>query len=329
MSKVKIGILGCGRIAQLAHLKILTSLPKVELAAFAESDAAASLLGQRMAPKALAFTDYREVLDLPEIQAVVICLPNALHAEAATMALQKGKHVYLEKPLATNLADAGEILATWRGSGRVGMMGFNQRFHPVIRDFKKNIQSGKKGQVLSVRSVMSQAARTLPGWKKSRHTGGGVLLDLASHHIDLIHFLFEKKIVEVIAQIESRQSEEDHAALDLRLENGLLIQSLFSMNAAAPEDRFEIDTTQKRFTMDRFRSFDRQNFLRKIVWPDYEPSYQAALAYFIEAVQASRQAAPDFTDGFRGLQVIAAAEESAKTGKAVSLRETHENFTCQ
>ncbi len=329
MSKLKIGILGCGRIAQLVHLKILTSLPKAELVAFAESDTVSRQLAKRFAPNALAFADYREVLELPEIQAVVICLPNVLHAEAAIRALQKGKHVYLEKPFATNLEDAGEILSIWRGSGRIGMMGFNQRFHPVIRDFKRNIQSGKIGKVLSVRSVMSQAERNLPAWKKFRDTGGGVLLDLASHHMDLIHFLFEEKIVEILAQIESRQSEGDYATLRLRLASGLLIQSLFSMNAATPEDRFEIDTAKKKFTMDRYRSFDRQNFLKKMIWPTYEPSYQAALTYFIEAIQSGRQAAPDFTDGFRSLQVIAAAEESAKTGKAVSLRETHENFACQ
>ncbi len=328
MSKVKIGILGCGRIAQLVHLKILTSLPKAELVAFAESDAAARQLAQRAASNAVAVTDYREVLELPEIQAVVICLPNALHAEAAIAALQKGKHVYLEKPLATNLEDAGKILSAWHGSGRIGMMGFNQRFHPVIRDFQKKIWSGKIGKCLKVRSVISQAARNLPDWKKFRQTGGGVLLDLASHHMDLIYFLFEQKITEVFAQIESRQSEADYAKLHLRLGNGLLIQSLFSMNAANPEDRFEIYTAKKKFTINRYRSFDRKNFLKKMIWPDYEPSYQTALMHFVEAVQSGRQVTPDFTEGFRSLQVIKAAEESARTGQVVSLKEIYENSAC-
>src|SRR5436189_74562 len=101
MPALRIGLIGCGYIGVI-HLNTLRRSPQADVVAFAEPDAERRQIARRQLPQAAAFADYRELLDQAEIKAVVVCLPNALHSEAAIAALQAGKHVYLEKPLALN-----------------------------------------------------------------------------------------------------------------------------------------------------------------------------------------------------------------------------------
>jgi myo-inositol 2-dehydrogenase/D-chiro-inositol 1-dehydrogenase len=340
---LKVGLIGCGRIAQLVHLNILTRLPNAELVALAEADPQRLEEAKRRAPGAVAFADYQQLLEMPEVGALVICLPNALHAAATVAALERGKHVYLEKPLATNLGDARCVLEAWKRANVVAMMGFNYRFNALYQATKRQIESGRLGELVAARSVFSTAAQTLPDWKSNRQSGGGVLLDLASHHIDLIRFFFRQEAQEVFAETRSQCSESDSATLQLRLADGLLVQSFFSLSAVE-EDRFEIYGQAGKLSVDRYLSLDvrvtsptlrdiRFNQLRhglralkrcsylldKIRAPASEPSYLAALANFVAAAKANRPTAPDFLDGYRSQEVIEAAEESARTRAVVAL----------
>lgn len=345
MSVLKVGLIGCGRIAQLVHLNVLRNLPGVELAALAELDPQRRAEASQRAPGAMSVADYQELLAMPEVEAVVICLPNALHVEAAVAAFEQGKHVYLEKPLATNLPEAQSVLTAWRRAGAVGMIGFNFRFNPLYQALKQRLQSNRIGELISARSVFSTAAHSRPQWKHTRQSGGGVLLDLASHHVDLVHFLFDQPVGEVAATVRSQQSEDDSALLQLRLADGLLVQSFFSMSAIE-EDRFEIYGQAGKLAVERYSSVDveitepaaafarfkrwgrhltsllrSRYILKKLLAPSHEPSYQAALAHFVAATQGRHPARPDLQDGYRSLAVIEAAEESARTGRIVSLDE--------
>src|SRR5690349_4476182 len=128
-STVAIGVIGCGQIAQAVHLPVLSRLPGVRVTALADTDATRLSQAAARVPRAACFSDYARLLATPEVDAVVICAPPALHAEVAVAALKANKHVYLEKPLATTLEDADRVCEVWRQSGRVGMIGFNYRFN--------------------------------------------------------------------------------------------------------------------------------------------------------------------------------------------------------
>lgn len=272
-----------------------------------------------------------------------ICLPNVLHAEAAIAAFEKGKHVYLEKPLATNVADGERVVEAWRRSGLVGMIGFNYRFQRLYQRLRQQIRAGRLGELVGMSSVFSTAGRELPEWKLTRENGGGVLLDLASHNIDLIANLLEQPVAEVFARIQSKRSEEDTAALQLRLASGLAVQRFFSLSAAE-EDRFELYGTAGKLTADRYLSSHVEisdparnlarikkfgHSIRSLIHSPYllerfrqetcDPSFHSALAYFVESVRLGRAAQPDLLDGLRSLTVIEAAEESAGAGCAVSI----------
>ncbi len=341
MPALRIGLMGCGQMAQSIHLPVLTRLPDVQLVALAETDPGCLKKACDFAPKALTFDHYEKLLQLEEMDAVVICLPNHLHAEAAVATLQRGKHVYLEKPLATNLKEGRKVLTSWQQAGTIGMMGFNYRFNPIYQVMQQKIGAGKIGHLLYARSVFSTPIRPMPEWKKFRQTGGA-LLDLASHHIDLTRFIFNQEIVEISAKIGSIQTEDDQAILELRLADGLQVQSFFSISSVE-EDGFEVYGQTGKLSTNRYLSpdvemngptLDRIRFRRlwrslkaslhipylldKIRQSGTEPSYRKALAHFVAAAKEDRLTTPDFYDGYRSLEIVAAAEESAKTGQRIS-----------
>jgi myo-inositol 2-dehydrogenase / D-chiro-inositol 1-dehydrogenase len=338
MQPLRVGIAGCGRIAQLIHLAILPRLPGVKVVALADPDPLRREDARRRVPAAIALEDYHELLAIPEIQAVVICLPSSQHAEAAVAALRQGKHVYLEKPIATSSDEAESVLEAWKSAGAVGMIGFNYRFNPLFQAMRRAVQSDRLGELVCVRTVFSTSGRDLPEWKKRVKNGGGVLLDLASHHIDLVHFLFGQPVCEVSAGVWSRRSEADSATLDLRLASGLPVQSFVSLDSVE-EDRVDVYGRAGKLTVNRYRSLDVElsdvdakldplrcigrglrmlrsssHIVRKMRSPGHAPSYHAALSHFVDAVRSNRPASPDFSDGYRSLLVVKAAEESAGKG---------------
>ncbi|HEY4281744.1 MAG TPA: Gfo/Idh/MocA family oxidoreductase [Chthoniobacterales bacterium] len=343
MSRLRIGLIGCGHIGRVVHLETLRRLPNAQVVSLADADGDRLKLAHAKIPEAATFSDYRRLLDDDGIDAVVICLPNALHAEAAVVALERKKHVYLEKPLAVNLDEGKAVLEAWERSGRVGMIGFNYRFNPLHREMRRLLQTTAIGNPIGGRTAWTTAAERLPVWKTARLTGGGVLLDLASHHFDLMRFWFDEEIVEVYANVRSQRSEYDTASVQVRLSGGLLVENFFSMSSIEDE-QFEIYGSTGKLSFNRFKSWNIekdgrrvQSIVRrtlgrivsrlpnsryaitKLRAPGLEPSFSAALVEFVSAAQVEKQIHPDLEDGFKSLRVVIAAEESARLGRPVSI----------
>jgi myo-inositol 2-dehydrogenase/D-chiro-inositol 1-dehydrogenase len=239
------------------------------------------------------------------------------------------------------LDDGQRVLDAWKDAGVVGMMGFNYRFSPLYREVKRQLDAGRLGALVAVRSVFSTAARGDRAWRGSRDRGGGVLLDLASHHVDLLRFLLGQEVHEVSAALHSQRSEDDTAMVQLRFADGLLTQSFFSLSAVE-DDRLDVYGEAGRLTVDRYLSLEpeivsptrasaRLQQLRhgvrslaragyafdKLRAPGHEPSYAAALAHFVAAVRGECVASPDVRDGYHSLATVDAAERSARSGRAV------------
>jgi len=275
---------------------------------------------------------------MPDVDAVVIALPPALHVDAAVAALRHGKHVYVEKPLATSLVDATRLVAEWRTTKLTAMVGFNYRYHPIVQRARERILAGAIGTPVGVRSVFSTSARPIAPWKQRRESGGGVLLDLAVHHADLLPYLLDTRVAGVWADVRSVRTEHDTAFLHLRLTSGCAAACLFSLSAVE-EDRIEIYGTSGKLTIDRYGSLRAEvspaaargafgvaverligelaefpAAVRKRRAPMHDPSFPAALQAFVRAVQGGAPASPSLEDGLRAVAVIEAAESSARTG---------------
>ena len=345
MQVVNIGLIGCGRIATLVYLNILCKSPGLSLTAIAEPDAVRRERAAKAAPRAELYTDYRDLLRNPGIDAVIICLPTQMHAEAAISAFASGKHVYLEKPIALDTSQADEILKAWNESGLVGMTGFNLRFNPVYMSLKEHIASGTVGEITYVRTAFSYWRREFPEWRKHRASGGGALLDLGSHHVDLLRYTLDAEIERVSATVRSHRTEGDNALCEFRTTGGIDIQSYLSITSI-DEDKIEVYGTRGRLSADRFNStfsivtsdtqrpgplsqiksdigslFHCRSLKDAILFPGKEPSFTSAIEYFLSAVRGGTGVSPDLLDGYNCLKVLAAAEESAETGLVMTVGE--------
>lgn len=343
MQDINVGLIGCGRIASLVYLNFLNKIPGLSLKAIAEPDTVKREKAGLSAPHAALYTDYKDFLRDPNLSAVIICLPNHMHSEAAIASLENGKHVYLEKPIAINVTQADEVIRVWNESNLVGMMGFNLRFNPLYTSLKKQIEAGAVGDVICVRTVFTSSGRALPEWKKSRSTGGGALLDLASHHVDLMRFILGNEVIQISARIKSHSTEDDIAILEYKTSDDIAVQSYFSISSA-DEDKIEVFGTRGRLYADRYNSLNVQiitpesqrrgmlsqmnrsirsllrssNIKDKLFAPGREPSFEIALSHFVSAVRGVEKARPDLLDGYKCLTVLEAAEESARTGQVIS-----------
>lgn len=336
---LRVGLVGLGRIAERVHLKVLEGLPDVEVVAVAEPAPERQTVARDRLPHASLFADMAQMLDEAAADAVLICAPPALHAPLAIEAFEAGRHVYLEKPLAIDLEGGSRVLDAWRHSGRVGTLGFNYRFHPLLLNLKQRVTAGELGAPIVLRSMFSVVQDEAPEWGRARRTGGGALLDLGSHHFDLFRFLLEDEIVEVSARVWTHRWEDDTAAVTLRLAGGVHVDALFAVGSV-DEDRIEVFGETGKLTWDRYRGaldFSPAEFrygraaamgrelaslvgaARRLLDPVGEPSYRGALAAFASAARGEGPTGPTILDGYRSLEIVVAAEESARRASPVPL----------
>jgi predicted dehydrogenase len=314
---LRVGLLGCGGIAASIHLPILAGMREVAVTALAEPDETRRQEAARLVPQAACFAGFAELLTTADLDAVVITLPNTLHAPAAIAAFQRGLHVYLEKPLASSLAEGRELLAAWRSAATVGMIGYNYRFLPSYQRARDLIQSDRIGPVVALRSVFCTTRRAVPEWKQRRETGGGALLDLVSHHLDLAAWLVGTPPSSLSCDLLSRQTDDDIALLQLAFPGGISAQ-LFGAFGGPEQHRFEIlgergalmvDPYGSEFVETRPAALDGVRLLhllaaaralasprywqRKVSGSHWHVSYRQALGCFVHGAWAGRAQEPD------------------------------------
>ena len=193
MDKLRYGVIGTGNIAVCKHLPgyaALTGDVEIVAACDIDRDRLDRVADQYHIPQ--RFTDWRELLAVKELDFVSVCVPNYLHAPVTVAALQAGKHVHCEKPMAVNGPLAQQMLEESRRCGRVLMVGLNNRFTPWNRYALDCVKSGALGTVYHAKcGWIRRAGLPHTAWFADKAlAGGGALIDLGVHYIDLVlHFL--------------------------------------------------------------------------------------------------------------------------------------------
>ncbi|MCC7128790.1 MAG: Gfo/Idh/MocA family oxidoreductase, partial [Anaerolineae bacterium] len=235
--KYQIGVIGAGSIARKRHLPELLDNPHVRIAAVCDTvleraEEMTEIYGGK------AFSDYRDLLALKGLDAVIVCATNTTHAEMTIAALQAGKHVLCEKPMATTLPAARAMIEAAEQSGKFLMIAHNQRLAPACVKAGEILQSGKLGKVLTFQTVFGHpgseywaidAGRT---WFYERQVAGlGVMSDLGIHKIDLVHWLLDDDFSEAAAMAGTLNKVnaagalidvEDNALCLLRTKRGVM-----------------------------------------------------------------------------------------------------------
>ncbi len=196
---VRIGVVGCGWVAERVHLPALRSIPTFDVVALADIDA------QRMSQLAVRFgiaRTYAEpvaLFDDPTLDAVAICVPPLLHADAVIAALDAGKHVFVEKPLALSHADLERVVRRAASASHTTLVGFNLRHHRLIRKARDVVQAGTLGRLRLVRMTFCSGRDQMPNWRRNESSSGGIVSELGTHHFDVLRFITGSDIEDVRA----------------------------------------------------------------------------------------------------------------------------------
>ncbi len=323
VSKIGVGLIGCGAIASYYHLPILAGHQRVRVVAVADPSVQALDRARRITPAALLYTDPERLLDRMDIDAIVVCAESAQHAELARRVAAHRKALYLEKPLATSAADASTAIAAVQAAGIQATIGFNYRFHPLHQDAHRILETGGVGEVRTVRAIFHEPARRkqMPAWKHQRGTGGGALLDLGSHSFDLLCWHVGAEIASVSGSLLSRVTEHDTARLHVAMVGGVNADVDCRLGHKAA-DVFEVQGAKQTLRIDRLRGSlslarapgirtPRSARWRLRVLRKSEPSFALALHAWIDRLLGADVILPTLEDGLRSLQAVLAAEASA------------------
>ncbi len=190
--KLKIGIIGSGGIAQGCHMRGYASMPELcEMVAVCDVNPETAKTAAEKYSVGKTYTDYRELLKDPEIDAVSVATPNAYHVEPTVAALKAGKHVICEKPLGMNADECRRMCKAADESGKILQVALQQRFTGAARFMKTYIDGGNMGDIYYARA-QALRRRGVPGWGvfiDKEKQGGGPLIDIGVHILDLTLFL--------------------------------------------------------------------------------------------------------------------------------------------
>ena len=218
MKKLKIGIIGCGGIANGKHMPALKTVPEVEMVAFCDivKERAEKAAAEFGAEGAQVFTDYRELLAL-DLDVVHVLTPNRQHSQITVDALEAGKHVMCEKPMAINTAEAQRMLDAAKRTGKKLSIGYQNRFRKDSMYLKKCCEAGDLGEIYYARAQAIRR-RAVPTWGvflDAENQGGGPLIDIGTHALDLTLWLMDNYEPEMVVGSTFRKLADNENAANM------------------------------------------------------------------------------------------------------------------
>ncbi len=353
MNPIKIAVVGVGSISR-AHIESYRATPETELYAFCDiNETRLRYMGEKYGITRL-YTDEAQMLaELPEIEAVSVCTWNSAHAPCSIMALNAGKHVLCEKPMATNVADAVAMKEAAEKSGKLLMIGFVRRFGRdcfLVRDL---IRNGSLGEIYYSKAVNIRRNGNPGGWfgEKSR-SGGGPLIDLGVHSIDLVRYLMgmpdavsvygttfcklgdRRNIKTPKKYVASSRTDhdvcdcEDLASALIRFDNGavLSVEMSFALNTADETNNIQLFGTSAGVKMDGGVTLfgETDGYLTDTAFDgktglDFDEAFRREVGHFAACIRGKETCINTADDGIALMKILTAIYRSAEEGHEVTL----------
>jgi UDP-N-acetylglucosamine 3-dehydrogenase len=336
MAKIRVAVIGVGNMGK-NHVRVYSQISDADLVAISDIDKG-SVKSVASSCGAKWYIDYKKMLAKEEIDAVSIVVPTTKHEEVALDAIDYGKHVLLEKPIAGSIKSAEKIVQRADKAGVNLMVGHIERFNPVVARTKQLIDEGKLGQVVSI------SAKRVGPYANIKNDIG-VCLDLAIHDIDVMRFITNDEVSEVYAKIGNNLClNEDYASILLTLQKGAT--GLIDTNWLTPTKirRLDVTGTQGYAALDYISQ--ELNLYGSVLFKDYseyeeltmahgqphmakiktdkEEPLKIELKHFIQSILKNKTPLVDGRTGVRNLEVALAAVQSAKKGRAISFAHASE-----
>jgi len=344
MEKVRIGIVG-SKFAADFHADSHARNPRAEIVAVAAIDNLEEYSRKWGIPETM--TDYKELCKREDIDLIEVCVPNHLHYPVVMEAARHNKHIICEKPFATTVEEAREMVEFCKAQGVKIMYAEDWVFAPALVRAKGLVEEGAIGEVLWIKAKEVHNGSHSPFAQQKKYCGGGCLIHLAIHPIGFVRWFLDEKVVEVNGWVTGGEDKnyyhknytgEDWSAAMLKLESGkyAFCEGNY-ITVGGMDDKVEIYGTEGRMNIDLtfsspIQCYSRPGFAYAIEKTDttkhwtrpavdefHNLGYVDQLAYFIDCVLEDKE--PKFgirgEDGQACVEIIRAAYQSAETGCAV------------
>ncbi|MFD1849742.1 Gfo/Idh/MocA family protein [Oceanobacillus bengalensis] len=334
MDCLRIGVIGCGSIARRRHLPEYANNDKVEIIAVCDSyDVRAKEIAEIYGAK--AYTDYHELLLDPDLDAVSVCLPNSFHAPVSIAALNAGKHVLCEKPMATSHEEATQMIDAATKNDKKLMIAHNQRFVSSHRKARELIGNGELGKIYSFRTVFGHGGPE--GWSIDGRNSWffekekafiGAMGDLGVHKTDLIRYLLGEEVTEIAAFVETNAKEntniDDNAVCILKMESGIIGTLAASWSYVSESDNstiiygengiIRLEDDPEHSLIVQYKNGEVIKYkLDKIQTNDADGQHTSHIIdSFINAIIKDTDVPITGSEGLKSLQVILSALESSQ-----------------
>lgn len=342
---MKAGIIGCGKIAQVRHIPEYLENPDAEIVGYFDFHPERA---QEMAEKfgGRVYETADEMLKDPLIDAVSVCVANCAHAEMTIRALNAGKHVLCEKPMAATIEECEAMVKAAEENGKYLMIDQNQRFTKAHAAAKRMIEEGVIGRVLTFRTAFGHSGPET--WGISKGTGSwffdkkraamGAMADLGVHKTDLIQYLVGGRIVEtqaVMATLDKRDPEgkpvsvDDNAICIYRMDNGVIGTMAASWTYYGEEDNSTVlygsEGIMKIYSNPEFsievikRNGDRALFDLGKIQTNVLQTKTGIIDSFVDAVIHDHEPEISGRSVLSAMRAVFASVESAETGRSVKV----------
>ena len=322
MEKLNVGIIGLGAIGQ-KHCQALAQIEKANIAALADVNES-TLLKTVKTYGGNAYEDYKDLLMQPDLDAVVVATPDEMHTEPCVAAAEAGKHILVEKPIATTVEDAMAVIAAAKKAKVKLMVGFSLRFNLHYLQAKKMVDDGKLGDVISI------FARRLNIKTQADRINGrcGVLMFLGIHDFDALRWIVGSEPVSIYCEestsVTKKYPQENETFSIIRFENGVRACAHIGWNLplqhlGGRDFKLDIMGSKGSLYLDQMRQgieIYSETFSK---YPSVSSGLYIEDKAFVDCVLDDLPSPSTGEDGLVALRMVIAAIESIKTCKPVTL----------
>ncbi len=340
MKKIKIGILGSGGIAQGANIPAFKKLSdKVEILAIGDInfEKAKSVAQKFDIPK--FFNNPESVIEIDEINAISVCVPNKFHAPLTISALNAGKDVLCEKPMSTNVKSAEEMVKAAKKNKKTLMIGMHHRFRGEVIHLKSLINEGKFGKIYYVK-VGWLRRRGVPWWGdwfyNKKLSGGGALIDLGVHMIDLGWYLLGcpppvsayGSTYSIIGKKEAKRLKkkfniDDLACGMIKFKNGanLFFDVSWCLNTKQESGYLNLFGSKCGASLEPYEIYTEFGSVMADVIPKYQKTnaHELEIKHFVECLLNNEKTISPGEQGVQVMKMLDAISKSAEMGNSVLL----------
>lgn len=331
MDKVRVGVVGLGWVAQVVHLPILAKLPEAVIVAACDRDKSRGrLVAEKFAIKSL-YSDIKQMLEQEQLDAVIVATPTDSHKEMALAALNAGKDVLVEKPIARKYDEACAIAEAVKQTKRKLMVGMNHRFRPDTMILKSFLEGKELGKVFYAKTGWLRRKSNDSAWLTQKEkSGGGVFIDLGIVMLDMAFWMMgfpDVKRVSAMNFYHTTKQVEDTACATITMKNGSLIAVEVSWSMHVADDAYycNIFGTDGTASLNPFRiNKELHGNVVNLAPARLDPpqhlfkrSYENELKHFLGAVRDVHAIISTADEAVQRMKIVDAVYKSARTGKEV------------